>query len=181
MIFEVLSKVFRQLRYSIIAVLIAFFTLSTAILQPNIGLLGAVFTSGEISWVSKYNFLIALYGSLATNFSVVSAVSTVLIAVLLGMNIALLVYYIRRRQIGGNNKAGNTASIAGIVAGTFGVGCAACGTVILSTMFAVFGGGGLLLLLPLHGAEFGVLGVILLSFSIYQLGKRINDPLVCAA
>jgi hypothetical protein len=43
----------------------------------------------------------------------------------------------------------------------------------------LFGAGGLLALLPFHGAEFGVLGVILLGFSMQQLAKRINDPLVC--
>jgi len=65
------------------------------------------------------------------------------------------------------------------VSGIFGVGCAACGSVIVSSLLLLVGAGGVLTILPFHGAEFGVLGIIFLWFSIYQLSKRIDDPLVC--
>jgi len=33
--------------------------------------------------------------------------------------------------------------------------------------------------LPLHGAEFGVIGVGLLVLTLYSFAKRINDPMLC--
>jgi uncharacterized membrane protein len=66
-----------------------------------------------------------------------------------------------------------------MISAVFGIGCAACGSVILTAILGIAGTGALLTWLPLHGLEFGVVGIILLSFSIYYLAKRINDPLVC--
>lgn len=180
MVIEVLRTVFRQFRYVQIAVLVAVLALSTAILLPNVPILLQVFASGDVSFLGKTAFLWSLFGSLYTNFTAFSATYTIIVSLLLGVNIALLTFYIRRRQIGSKNYAGNTAGFLGAVAGAFGVGCAACGSIILTTVLASLGAGGLLLLLPFHGTEFGVLGIILLVFSVHQLAKRIDDPLVCS-
>ncbi len=179
MVIEVLRTVFRQFRYLQIAVLVAALALSTAILLPNISIIQQVFSSTAISSASKIDFLWSLFGSLVTNFTPFSALYTVTVSLLLGVNIALLTFYIRRRQVGSKNYAGNTAGFFGVIVGAFGVGCAACGSLILSALLTSLGAGGLLLLLPFHGAEFGVLGVLLLGYSVYQLSKRIHDPLVC--
>jgi hypothetical protein len=180
MVLRTCKKVFAQARYAQIAVLIAFLALSTAILLPNTAIIGQVFVSDNISLADKFAFLGTMYGSLVTNFSVLSAVSTVLISGLFGVNTALLTYYIRRRQTGSRNRKGNTAGFLGAVSGVFGIGCAACGSVIVSGLLALVGATGLLALLPLHGAEFGLIGVLLLMYSVYQLSRRINDPLVCS-
>lgn len=180
MVLRTCKKVFAQARYTQIAVLIAFLALSAAILLPNTAIIGQVFWSENISLYAKFSFLGTMYGSLITNFSLLSAISTVLIAGLFGVNTALLTFYIRRRQNKSQNVKGNTAGFLGAVSGVFGIGCAACGSVIISGLLALFGASGLLALLPLHGAEFGVVGVVLLMYSVYQLCKRINDPLVCS-
>ena len=59
------------------------------------------------------------------------------------------------------------------------MGCAACGSVILTAFLGTIGAGGLLLLLPFHGAEFGIIGLLLLCASIRYLIKKIAEPLVC--
>ena len=104
-----------------------------------------------------------------------------MVAVLFGINIALLTYYIRRRQEKTGNTKASLASLGGIVSAGLGIGCAACGSVVLTSLLGMFGAGSLLLLLPLHGAEFGIVGLILLLVSIRYLIKRIQDPLVCPA
>jgi hypothetical protein len=179
MVFSVLQRVFTEARYTQIAALLAVVALSTAILIPNTAIIVQVFQSTEIRLVAKFAFLGRMYGILFTMFTIFAALYTVVISILFGINSSLLVYYIRRRQTNVSNTSGHTAGVFGVVSGLFGVGCAACGSVIVSGLLALVGAGGLLALLPLHGAEFGVLGVMLLSYSVYQLSKRISDPLVC--
>lgn len=182
MAFNVFRKVFTKIPYILLAALIAFVALSVAILVQNTAIIIRVFQSSELVLSAKFAFLGSMYGLLFTNFTVFSALYTVSIALLFGINSALLTYYIRRRQSQTirSNTSGHTAGILGTVSGVFGVGCAACGSVIISGLLSLVGAGWLLALLPLRGAEFGLLGMILLSYSVYQLCKRINDPLVCA-
>jgi hypothetical protein len=115
-----------------------------------------------IDFGAKLSFWGSMYGALFTNFTLFSALSTLAIAYLFGVNSALLAYYIRRRQTEVSNTSGHSAGVLGMVSGIFGIGCAACGSVIIPSFLILVGAGGLLALLPFHGAEFGLLGVILL-------------------
>jgi hypothetical protein len=100
-------------------------------------------------------------------------------SVLFGVNIALFTYYIRRRQSLQSSTGVQVAGIAGLVSSLFGIGCAACGSVIVTGLLGLFGASSLLLLLPFHGAEFGLLGLGLFVISIHYLSLRVDDPLVC--
>lgn len=173
-----MCRVFRNWKLSGLSVLIAVLALTVSVWVSNVSLIWTV-VSSNVSLSTKGAFLLSLYGTLGTNFSPVSAVTTVLICILIGINTSLLVHYIRHRRSPGNNKAGHSAGVLGFVSGVFGIGCAACGSVILTGIFSSLGALTLLSVLPLHGAEFGLLGVGLLGYSIYQLTKRIADPLVC--
>jgi len=41
------------------------------------------------------------------------------------------------------------------------------------------GASGILAFLPLGGGEFGILGVILLTVSLYLTAKQIQNPMIC--
>ena len=179
MLLSVLGRVFSQVRYIQIAILVAVPALSVAILLPNVSVILQVLRSPSVDIGSKLSFLGSMYGTFLTNFTLFSAFYTLVIVILFGVNSALLTYYIRRRQAAVSNTSGHAAGILGVVSAIFGVGCAACGSVIISSVLVLVGAGGLLALLPFHGAEFGVLGAVLLAVSVYQLSKRIDDPLVC--
>lgn len=180
MVSVVLRRVFGNFRYVQLAIIVAFVVLSAAILFPNREVVWQIFSSSVIPFGDKLAFLVSLYGALTTSFTAYSAIFTVSAAVLFGIDIALLVFYVRRRQAGFSGRSAEWNSLGGLISGVLGVGCAACGSVILTSIFGAFGAGGFLLLLPLHGAEFGLIGILFLLVSIYQLTKRINDPLVCS-
>jgi hypothetical protein len=171
-------RVFRSWRLTGLSLLTSFLILTFSAWVSNLALIGSVL-SADVSIARKLEFLISLYGLLVTNFSLVSAVSTVTISVLAGINLSLLIYYISHRRTPTANRSGNSASLLGLVSGLFGIGCAACGSVILTGLFSSLGALVFLSLLPLHGAEFGLLGVGFLAYSVYELTKRINDPQVC--
>lgn len=173
--------VFRKPKYLLLATTVAVLVFTFAIWLPNLSLLAKVLhpdSAGSIA--QKAGFVWSLYGSISTNFTVLSASYTIVIAVLFGVNISLLAYYITRMR-GGVRSVSSTsaAGLSGLVSGIFGIGCAACGTFILTSVLAVFGATGFLAWLPFGGEEFGLLGVGLLLYSIFLLDKKINDPLVC--
>jgi hypothetical protein len=160
------------------ALLIALVILALAIWFPNIALIGTVLGSADITLVDKVGVLTALLGSFTTNFTVVSASYTLAIAVLFGMNVVMVVYLLRRNAAL-VAKGGTVTGFLGLVSGIFGIGCAACGSFILTSVLALFGVSGVLAFLPFGGEEFGFLAVALLLVSVGIAAKQISSPLVC--
>lgn len=182
MIAQAFKEVFARARYIILAagVALAVFVLATWL--PNLGLVWQITSSTAIPLADKARILAALIGSIGTNFTIFSALSTALIALLFGANVAMISYYLCQylplgRQAG---QTGIVASLGGLTAGLFGVGCAACGTLVLGPLLAFTSAGSFLALLPLGGEELSVAGIALLSFSLVLTARRISTPLACS-
>ncbi len=177
MILEALQKVFRNSRLTLLAIAVAVVVFLFAVWLPNLGLIKSVVFDSSVPIESKANLPIQLIGSIGTNFTTLSATYTIAIAVLFGIYVAMLAYFLKRRikEVG---QGGVTTGFLGIMSGVLGVGCAACGSFLLTSLSLV-GASGVLAFLPLGGSEFGVIGVILLALAIYMTAKKIQDPLVC--
>lgn len=175
---QILIKVFKQPLYLAVTVLVSLIVLFSAILLPNLSLLINLYLSSSASVIELLEVTFSLLGSLKTNFTIVSASYTVVISVLFGINVSLVVYYVRNYK-DGLEKSGITTSTFGILVGVFGIGCASCGSLILTSLLAALGLGTYLAFLPLGGQEFGFLGVILLLISTYLLLKKILKPNTC--
>ena len=103
-----------------------------------------------------------------------------MIAFLFGVNASLLWYYAARaRRLTKADRSLTFTGLGGFISGLFGIGCAACGTILFAGLVKLLGIAWLVTYLPLHGAEFGMVGVVLLLITSYSLIKRINDPLLC--
>lgn len=176
---KVLMRVFARPVYVLLASIVALGVFAFAVWLPNFKLISTVFLSASIPLSNKLALLWGLFGSIQTNFTLVSAGTVVLVSILFGMQVALLVYYIRRVRISAKLGGVGASGLGGLISGMLGVGCAACGTFILTSLLALFGISGLLLLLPFGGEEFVFLGIGLLLYSIYQLMKKIEEPIVC--
>jgi len=70
-------------------------------------------------------------------------------------------------------------STLGIATSMLGVGCASCGSVVLTSLIGFGSATAVLGFLPFRGQEFGLLGIAILLFAIHVTIKKINDPLVC--
>ena len=99
-------------------------------------------------------------------------------SILTSLNIVLSIFFIRMNRALPTKKV-NINTLGGIVAGFFGLGCAACGSILLTTSFASIGGIELLTLLPFRGTEIGYIGIFLLMFSAISLVRAINAPRTC--
>ena len=101
------------------------------------------------------------------------------IAVLIGINISLVFSYVRMRRER-MRTTGVASGLLGTLAGLLGLGCAACGTFVLSPLLVTIGAGGLIAALPFGGEELKYLGIILLLLSAYLLARDVNKAAVCA-
>lgn len=176
---RILVGVLRIPRYAAAAAAVAAVVFTGAVWLPNTSLIVAVLQSSS-SLLDKLTFLGTLYGSIGTNFTLVSATYTTAIAILFGVQIALLGYYIvKARANAAQLKGIGSTSVGGLISGALGIGCAACGTFILTTVLAVFGAAGFVAFLPFGGEEFGFIGVALLIYSMYIVLKKLDAPFVC--
>ncbi len=178
MALQAFQRVLRQPSYTLLAASIALVTFAMAVWMPNLGLIAQIIVDPGATLSQKVSLPLSLVGSIRTNVSVLTALYTIAIPVLFGVNVAMMVYYLKRR-VPAAKRMGLSAGLLGMASGTLGIGCAACGSFILTSALSSFGGAGALFLLPLRGGEFGILGVALLGMSIVALAKRIEDPLIC--
>ena len=180
MALRVLKRVFGELRYVVGAVGVVFIFMTASLLLPSFSLIVQILSSSSLGMVDKITFVWSLYGALFSNNTLFSGFVLITTALLFGINIGLLTYYVRRRQTGvGQSKKANLAGLGGLMSAVLGMGCAACGSVVLTALFGVFGASSIVLFLPFDGAEFGLVGIILLLVSIRYLIQHINDPLIC--
>jgi len=135
-----------------------------------------VYHSDAFSWRDRVSILGSATTLFLTTFGPATLILTFLTALLVGLNGALLIYYFKQRAVW--QKAAGV-SVAGMLAGLLGVGCASCGSVILSSVFGFSIATNMLGALPLRGSEFGLFAVISLFFSIYIVAQKINSGAVC--
>lgn len=171
--FGAFGKIFRQPKYVLLTMVVFLVVLITALILPNIKLLINFSSLTQTSLQETLLLAFNLAGSLKTNFTILSAVTTVLTALLFGVNISIVAYYVRKKKII-LEKSGVATSTFGLIIGVLGIGCASCGSLLVSLL----GLGGALVFLPFGGQEFGVIGVLLLLFSAYTLLRTISNP-VC--
>lgn len=172
---DAVHEVFRDARYVTFASITSIAVFVLAVLLPNLRLIAELMLDPNIPIGMKLKIPINFLGAISTNFSLFSASYTVAIALFFGINLAMIVYYIQKRKMV-LQQSGLAASFGGVASGALGIGCAACGSFILSAL----GAAGAVALLPLKGAEFGILSVGLLAASIVSISKRINAPNICS-
>ncbi|OGN14418.1 MAG: hypothetical protein A3J47_03190 [Candidatus Yanofskybacteria bacterium RIFCSPHIGHO2_02_FULL_43_22] len=177
-VWKAFNEVFAHTLYIAIASILALAVFVFAVWLPNIGLITDIFGNSSTLLALKLKIAVNLLGGISTNFSTLSATYTVAIAILFGINIAMVVYLVRKRrsELAGGGMA---AGVGGIASGALGIGCAACGSFILSATFSSLGAVGVLAILPLRGGEFGILSVILPMFSLILISKKIAAPPTC--
>lgn len=175
---HICREVFTRRKYRLLAGGVAALVFAFATMLSNIHLLFSFIFDPSVPPADKFLLPWHLLGSITTNFSALSAASTVAIALLVGVNVALVTYRIRQRNRQ-YTEAGVTVGALGVASGILGIGCAACGSLILTALTGAVGGAWLVAALPLHGVEFGLLGVALLVASTAILCKRMSESSTC--
>jgi hypothetical protein len=155
---------------------VALFLFLFVIWFPNISLMKSMLGSDNFSFAGKIGFLWSSLGYFESNFTLYSRFIVVVVASLSGINIAMLVFYLRKRR-----KLDKAAGVGllGTIVGVIGFGCVACNSVILSSIIGISATAGFVGILPFGGTEIGLIGILLLIVSIVLVAKKISNPAIC--
>ena len=99
---------------------------------------------------------------------------TGIVAILAGINIALVAYNIKIQR-SNNIKKSNVSAFLGGTLTAFTPGCPAC-TTSLTAVLGVVGG---LAIFPLQGIELKLISIAALTFSIWRAMRNINNTTCC--
>lgn len=143
-------------------------TLFVATQNPDIVVFALV---GPLEASDSLRVLVGLYPYLGTSYGTLSDPLLVVVAVLVGVDVAMLAYHVREHGLAAEDGASGTA---GVVLGALGAGCGACGAVLLTGLLSLVGATGALALLPLEGTELTLLAVVVLVLSVYWLAEGLR-------
>ncbi|MFB6211938.1 MAG: hypothetical protein ABEI76_10405 [Halobacteriales archaeon] len=152
--------------YALLALISAVAAVTVFVLSQNIPLVQNVVIGGSLPLLARLQVLVGLYPFFGTSFPLEAELLLVAVGLLVGIDIAMVTYHLREHGIGARESGG---SVVGVVLGTLGAGCAACGSVVLAGVLSLVGAAGLLTLLPLDGLEFSLVALVALVLSIYWL------------
>jgi len=154
--------------YAAVAAIAALVSLTLFVVSLNVPLVLDLVVGGSLPLASRLRVLGELYPFIGTSFNPAQGVLLVVVAVLTGVDIGLATYHFREH---GLDLQQGGAGVAGVVLGTLGAGCAACGSAVLLGLLSLLGVSTSLLFLPLDGLEFALLALAVLTLSIYWLAE----------
>ncbi|WP_324758799.1 hypothetical protein [Haloarcula montana] len=154
--------------YAVVAALAAIASLSAFAVSLNIPLVFDLVLGGSLPLADRLIVLLELYPFVGTSFHPLQGVLLVAVALLTGVDIALVTYHFREHGLALQQGG---AGAAGVILGTLGAGCAACGSAVLLGLLSLFGVSTTLLFLPLDGLEFAVGAVVVVTLSIHWLAE----------
>lgn len=154
--------------YALVAVLAGATGLTLFVITQNIPLVRDLVIFGPLPIGDRLTILANLFPFIGTGFDLVTSLLLVAIGTLTGINIAMLLYHLREHRV---SLGGSSGSVGGVIFGTLGAGCAACGSAVVAGVLGLFGAGWLLAVLPLEGLEFALLGLVILVLSTFWLAE----------
>ncbi|ERG96642.1 hypothetical protein [Haloquadratum walsbyi] len=161
--------------YTIAAIIAAVTALTVFVMSLNVQLVSDLIIGGALPPTDRLTVLVELYPFIGTSFGPLSGVLLLIVSILTGVNVAMAGYHVREHEL---TVAGGGASMLGVVFGTLGAGCAACGSAVLLSVLGLFGISTSLLFLPLDGLEFALLALVVITLSIHWLADGMRGGMV---
>jgi hypothetical protein len=163
--------------YAAVALVAAAVGLTLFVGSQNLALVGDVVVGGSLPVSTRLTVLAELYPFVGTSYGPVTGGALVVVSAMIGVNVAMAVYHLREHELTAVEGGG---SLAGVLLGTLGAGCAACGSAVLAGLLSLVGASGTLLL-PFDGLEFTALAAVAVLLSSYWLadGMRGGEVAGC--
>ncbi|WP_435194357.1 hypothetical protein [Natronomonas sp. EA1] len=151
--------------YAVFAALVSVAALALFVFSLNLPLVGFALT-GDLAVGARIDLLVSQFPFVGPAFTPLQGILLVGVALLTGLDVAMATYHFREHGV--SIQQGGTGA-AGVLLGTLGAGCAACGSAVLVGLLSLLGVSTSLLFLPLDGLEFALGALVVLTLSIYWL------------
>ncbi len=179
MMYRALLLVLKRPRYIIPGIVTAAIIAAVTLLWPNLTLLRQVWFGDTTTWSYAGTMTWRLLIGSGESMGVLAVTLILITAGLLGLIVSMTWYVWREKRQVRSWRGLGVSTGGGMLAALLGVGCAVCGPLLLGSILALFGAAGLLLLLPLHGAELSIIAIALLVYAWYALARIITAPNTC--
>jgi hypothetical protein len=136
-----------------------------------------MFSLDSLSYMKKIELFFSVFFDWKSTFTRGTIILGVLGSLLAGINLSLAYTYIQMR--GKLIVASGLYSGFGLIFAFLGIGCAACGTAMLSVIVSFFGLSSFINVLPYQGEEIGYIGLMLLAGATYTLSQKVMAGAVC--
>jgi hypothetical protein len=161
--------------YALLAVVAAVTALTLFVVSLNVPLVLDTVVGGSLPASSRLTILVNLYPFVGSSFGPVQGALLYLVAALTGVNVAMAIYHFREHGV--SLQKGGTSAL-GVIFGTLGAGCAACGSAVLLGVLSLLGVSAGSLFLPLDGLEFALLALVVITLSIYWLADGMRGGMI---
>lgn len=153
-------------RYAVLAAVFGLLGLSVFVFARNLSVLREVILFSTLPVGNRLRVLVGMYPGLGSAYTLEQTVVLLTTGALVGVDLALLTYHVLEHRV---SLRGGSGGLTGVLLGTLGGGCAACGSAVFVGILSLFGASGLLAALPLDGLEFALLAIAMLVVSIYWM------------
>lgn len=162
-------------RYAAFAMIAGLVGLTVFVLTQNLTLVSDVIIGGSLPLSNRVAILAGLFPFLGTSFGLAAGLALLVVAALLGVDLAMVAYHVREHGVSLESGGG---SAVGALLGTLGAGCAACGPALLVGLLSLFGAAGALTLLPFEGLELTAVAALALVLSIFWIADGMRGGMI---
>lgn len=162
---------------AVVIIVSSLFFLFLLLVSQNGGAALQVLNFEVLGLSKRMHLAVVTLFDISSAFTVSTLILATLGSLLAGINLALAYVYMKTR--GEMLIKSGLYSGLGLLLALFGIGCAACGTALLSLILGFFGFSAMLNVLPYQGQEIGYIGLIFLMIATYFLAKKVSAPNVC--
>lgn len=167
-----LKRVLRQPRYAVLAAVLSVLFLELIFWLNNLPMLQYILTVPTLSLAAKMQFLASTYTDVWQSSSSPLAISLLVLSLIQGATLSILLYIVRHQTADtAALKAVGSSSLASILA-TLGLGCAACGTSLITPILVLLFSSSSVVLADRVGAVVTLAGMIAGLYALYSIGMK---------
>lgn len=159
---------FSDWKYIVLFSLVFLFTMLIFTFFQNLSFLYNVVIFGNLEAINKLVIVLNMLPFLSGAISPLNSILILLISFIFSLNICLSIDFFRQSKSGVKEAS---ASLMGGVVGGLGIGCAACGSVLLASLLSFFGISSIAFL-PLDGASVSFFSLFLLIIGLHKISQN---------
>jgi len=175
-IIKTIKLIFSNKKYLTLTIIVAISLVLINVMIINKGVISFLLKNDFLKTFDRLIIIKSAFLDTWLLFSYLEIIFIVVIALLAGLSVSFLLFFIKNKIKKGIEGG---ASVFGIVLSFFGVGCVSCGSVILTSFLGLSASAAFIGFLPLNGVEFLIFSVVFLGWSIYSIAKKIQNPQLC--
>ncbi|MBI2044253.1 hypothetical protein HYT24_02720 [Candidatus Pacearchaeota archaeon] len=170
---SVWKQVFRNWRYSLLAILIMAIFYTSNVFINNFSSIASFYN--YVGFFGAAKIFVTLVIGFKKTILLNSFISLIMITMLLGFLFSLVIYKTLMLKSVSGSRIGFLGT-AGIFLGVLAPGCAACGIGLISLLGL---SAAAISFLPYDGLELSVLAIAILGFSIFKISKDMSKGISC--